>query len=261
MLSWFAADRARVADLDAEILVHERALSALRIQRARAQERLDSYKYPVMTLPNEIITEIFLHFLPTYPDRPPTRGLHSPTLLTQICCQWREIALRTPTLWRAITLPPRAERAAQFDAWLARARGCPLSLFINMDRSREEGSLSTVVPYRAQLEYLVVFQGLPSHLRAIEGPLPRLRHLELLFHDQDDPPTGSKVSFLETPLLRTALLDFTGLQYIVLPWAQLTSLALDGVYPPRVCSGFTANIQPRALRTGFIGTPEHGGCS
>ncbi|KAJ6459548.1 hypothetical protein C8R45DRAFT_1081368 [Mycena sanguinolenta] len=219
--------------LDAEILVLGRTLSALRIQRDQAQERLDSYNYPVLTLPNEIIAEIFVHFIPKYPDFPPTSGLHSPALLTQICREWRELALRMPTLWRAITIPPLAEQAARLDAWLSRARGCPLSLFFDMDFSREEGSLSTIVPYREQLEYLVIFQGLPSHLQAIEGPLPMLRHLGLLFHDQDDPPT--KVSFLEAPLLRAAFLDITGLQNIVLPWAQLTSLALDAVYP-RECT-------------------------
>ncbi|KAJ6459529.1 hypothetical protein C8R45DRAFT_1030357 [Mycena sanguinolenta] len=238
MLSALAADRVRVANLNAEILVLERALSALRIQRAQAQESLDSYKYPVLTLPNEIITEIFVHVVPKYPDQCPTSSLrHSPVLLTQICREWRDIALQTPALWRAIVLPSLAEQAARFDPWLSRARGYPLSLFYDMDSiedNRQAGSLSTIIPYRAQLEYLAVHQCLPSNLRAIEGPLPLLRHLELVLYDRDDPLT-TKVSFLEAPLLRTALLNYTGLHNLILPWAQLTSLALDSVRP-RECA-------------------------
>ncbi|KAJ7917678.1 hypothetical protein B0H13DRAFT_2657737, partial [Mycena leptocephala] len=67
MLTNLDADRSRVADISAQILDLERSISALRIEKTQAQERLDSYKYPVLTLPNEIVSEIFIHFLPPYP--------------------------------------------------------------------------------------------------------------------------------------------------------------------------------------------------
>jgi hypothetical protein len=103
-MSTLEADRARVADLAAQILRLESSLSALRTEKVLAEKRLDTYKYPVLTLPNEIISEIFLHFLPIYPRCPLLTGILSPTLLTQIGCKWREIALTTPALWRAIEL-------------------------------------------------------------------------------------------------------------------------------------------------------------
>ncbi|KAJ7871612.1 hypothetical protein B0H13DRAFT_2554411 [Mycena leptocephala] len=84
MLSGLEADRTRIADLDAQISDLERSLSALREEKNLAQERLDSYKYPVLTLPNEIVSNIFVHFLPAYPEYPPLAGLLSPTLLTHI---------------------------------------------------------------------------------------------------------------------------------------------------------------------------------
>ncbi|KAJ6504124.1 hypothetical protein C8R47DRAFT_177927 [Mycena vitilis] len=56
----------------------------------------------IPTLPNEITSEIFLHFLPVYPRCPPLTGNLSPTCLTHICRRWREIALTTPALWRAM---------------------------------------------------------------------------------------------------------------------------------------------------------------
>jgi hypothetical protein len=87
-----------------QILALERSLSALRIKKALAKERLNSYKYPVLTLPNEIISEIFIHLLPPCPLCPPITAIFSPTHLTHICRRWLEIALGTPELWRVISI-------------------------------------------------------------------------------------------------------------------------------------------------------------
>ncbi|KAJ7918132.1 hypothetical protein B0H13DRAFT_2187907, partial [Mycena leptocephala] len=96
MLNALELDRARVVVLEAEISKLELSLSALRTEKILAQQRLASYKYPVLTLPNEIVSEIFIHFLPIYPLCPPIRGPYSPTLLTRICHKWREITLANP---------------------------------------------------------------------------------------------------------------------------------------------------------------------
>ncbi|KAJ6562480.1 hypothetical protein B0H19DRAFT_1288330 [Mycena capillaripes] len=63
MLSTLQAHRARIPDIDAEIplLGLEPSLSRLGIEKMLAK-RLD-YKYPVLTLPNEVVSEIFT--LPT----------------------------------------------------------------------------------------------------------------------------------------------------------------------------------------------------
>jgi hypothetical protein len=89
MLANLEADHARVVDLEAQILHLESSLSALREEKMLAQERLDSYKYPVLRLPNEIVSEIFMHFLPAYSLFPQLTGLFSPTLLPHICHTWR----------------------------------------------------------------------------------------------------------------------------------------------------------------------------
>ncbi|KAJ6537384.1 hypothetical protein DFH09DRAFT_930847, partial [Mycena vulgaris] len=59
--------------------------------------RLDAYAYPVSTLPNEIISEIFVHSLPDRAEGAPS-GAKAPLLLAQICHKWREIVLSTPSL-------------------------------------------------------------------------------------------------------------------------------------------------------------------
>ncbi|KAF7367573.1 F-box domain-containing protein [Mycena sanguinolenta] len=237
MLSELAADRTRVADLDVEILALERSLSASRIQRAQVQERLDAYKYPVLTLPNEIIAEIFIHYLPNYPHCPPLAGLESPTLLTQICRKWRGIALSTPALWRAISLPdpdiPPAEQGALLEAWLGRCRVHPISLRFHV--YSEPGELGTEIltaigPHRTRLQYLVLNQISLPQLLTFEGPISVLRHLELLLEDQEH-PLVIKLSFCDSPLLRTALLNANGVESTMMPWAQLTSLALHEFFP------------------------------
>ncbi|KAF8192680.1 hypothetical protein K438DRAFT_854773 [Mycena galopus ATCC 62051] len=96
-----AANRARIADLETQIMEMERSLISLQEERITLQVGLT---YPVLTLPNEIVSEIFLHFLPDFPKRPPPIGLLSPYLLCQICRHWRRIAFATPALWSAISL-------------------------------------------------------------------------------------------------------------------------------------------------------------
>ncbi|KAF8170631.1 hypothetical protein K438DRAFT_1982512 [Mycena galopus ATCC 62051] len=107
MLSALDADRANIPETAAQIapvLDLERSLSELRAEKTLSQEPLHSYKCPVLALPDEILSEIFIHFLPTYPLCPPLTGSDSPTFLTHIYRKWRAVSLATPMLWRAIEL-------------------------------------------------------------------------------------------------------------------------------------------------------------
>ena len=109
--------------------------SALLAEQSQVQESFDGYIYPVLTLPNEITSEIFICFLPDYPATPPLTGLASPTTLTHVCRQWRAVALATPVLWRAIKFHTGRTTHAQIrrisDEWMKRAGSCSLSIDIN----------------------------------------------------------------------------------------------------------------------------------
>ncbi|KAJ7629652.1 hypothetical protein DFH06DRAFT_1480224 [Mycena polygramma] len=239
MLATLEADRIRVAELQTQILQLERSLSELRIQHSQAQQRLNSYRYPVLTLPPEIVSEIFIHFLPTYPGFPPLAGTLSPTLLTQICRRWREIALETPALRRAIGLSnnvvgfPWNLQAEQFDIWLERSRACPLALSLTCigDDWAAAERIATVVPHRARWEYLE-FYGSILHLRALgEGTMPLLRHLDLTLNIYYLDDVASKLAFFrEAPLLRTVIINNTAAARVILPWTQLTSLTFLPAY-------------------------------
>ncbi|KAJ7367761.1 hypothetical protein DFH08DRAFT_829297 [Mycena albidolilacea] len=229
-----AADHARLAHLNAQISLLTRALWDLHSEKRRVLVRLDSYKYyPVLTLPAEIVSEIFLHCLPIYPLFPPLLGPSSPTVLTQICRKWREIALTTPALWRAISLSelaiPIGEQAKLVDTWLTRSRCLPVHFqFSNrFAPSRAAEVLASVVPHRARWEYLDLHHLPPSHVHIVAGPMPLLRRLEWLPHN----PTTKKFACREVPLLRTAVLNDVAAGSVILPWVQLTSLTLLRVYP------------------------------
>ncbi|KAJ7126668.1 hypothetical protein C8R46DRAFT_1363850 [Mycena filopes] len=139
MLDHLAVDRARVAELEAQILPLQGRLRNLELERHRSdrtQERLDSYHYPVLTLPNEITAEIFTHFLPDYPLRSPLAGIESPTLLTHICRAWRDIAIGTPALCRSMSLTeniPVTSQVEIVDLWIRRSRSCPLTIHVSAE--------------------------------------------------------------------------------------------------------------------------------
>jgi hypothetical protein len=105
MLGTLEADRALLADSN--------ALEILGLDPV--QKRLDSIQYPVLSLPNEITTEIFINFLPIYPLRPPLVGNLSPTTMTHVFREWREIALATPMLWRPFGFSSHSDSSRQYD--------------------------------------------------------------------------------------------------------------------------------------------------
>ncbi|KAJ7145481.1 hypothetical protein C8R46DRAFT_549537 [Mycena filopes] len=228
-----AADRTLLADIDTKIADLEHALAQLRTAKDSAQARLDAFKYPVLTLPVEIVSEIFTNFLPAYPLCPPLIGLFSPTLMTHICRLWREIALNTPTLWRAITLStyytiPTRTLVHIGHLWLERSRNCPLSMEIEGRGDVPDISpvIEAVAPHRARWEHLrLAVPELQTDLPLL-GPMPLLRSLTV--RELYLPNTAG--SQLDAPLLRSANIDDATAQHILLPWAQLTSLTLHNVF-------------------------------
>ncbi|KAJ7166565.1 hypothetical protein C8R43DRAFT_986351 [Mycena crocata] len=220
-----AADRARVASLASRIWD---------LQRTLRKKRLNSYKYPVLTLPNEIVSEIFLHFVPAYPLAPPLSGLFSPTVLTQICHQWRNIAHAIPALWRAVSLsftePFQCddEDNILLHSWMSRSRSYPISFSVNgkgVAYDDPTQCMATLSSHRVRWEYLELSHIPESFLPFLCDPMPFLRHLDVSYRDD-----YSTVTLGDAPLLRSVkIIDY--LEPIILPWRQLTSLVLLSVFP------------------------------
>ncbi|KAJ7765740.1 hypothetical protein B0H16DRAFT_1794894 [Mycena metata] len=186
--------------------------------------------YPVLTLPTEIVLEIFERFVPNYPRFPPLLGLKSPTVLTQICREWREIALATPTLWRAISFLPdgsvsSSKQLAVVRKWLLRSHPLPLSLRCVPAYSAMD-FIAAIVPHRDRWEHLCMQNVVPDNVFALEGPMPLLRHFDIAR------ASTARSVVLNAPLLCTAALDYGAAKAVVLPYAQLTTLHLTGPMLP-----------------------------
>ncbi|KAJ7181307.1 hypothetical protein C8R43DRAFT_968891 [Mycena crocata] len=236
-----AADRALIVNLAARIQDLERCIRALRIQKSQAQKRLDSYTYPVLTLPPELTSEIFLHFLPAYPLSPPLNGLLSPTSLTHICREWRDIAHGTPALWRAISLyftkPFRDEQYSNLlRQWMSRSRTCPLSICIGGDNDYDEPvrCMETLALHRGRWEHLELIWITSDILPFLCDPMPSLRRLDVSFQDEwDSVPTTTG----DAPQLRSVKLTvFPDL--LILPWRQLISVTLISLWPDQCTAIF-----------------------
>ncbi|KAJ7707235.1 hypothetical protein B0H16DRAFT_1345341, partial [Mycena metata] len=193
------------------------------------------------SLPNEIVAEIFIHFLPVYPETPPMIGCTSPKVLGQICRKWREIALGTPALWRGIVLSlQNGKRLDQkrrlLEIWLQRSGSCLVS--INMDLGHKSIApvamglfTHAIAAHSARWEYLRLYLLDVHPFPSISTPLPFLRELTM---DSVKPGVNGTDSLTEVlhaaPLLRTVAVQFSpGHCISVYPWSQLTMFFRYGI--------------------------------
>ncbi|KAJ7149634.1 hypothetical protein C8R46DRAFT_1125655 [Mycena filopes] len=229
--------RRRIAEVDAEILALKDALSKVKLERKALKQHLASYIYPVLTLPNEVVSEIFLQ---TLDKSPSLGGRASPIYLGHICQRWRDIALSTPSLWSTMDIAMRHYKAylRLLDAWLTRSRDCPLSITLtDMFNGRAwitPHIMEAILAQQARwetIEFDTAWDALPN----IQTALPLLRRLDIrliAFHD----PTSSSAGMARSektfsgPNLATVTLYGTKVDMVRLPWAQLTSITIQA--PP-----------------------------
>ncbi|KAJ7073802.1 hypothetical protein C8F01DRAFT_2928 [Mycena amicta] len=244
-----AADRARLDKIDEEIVHLKLALQTLYSEREAVQDRLESFTYPVLTLPNEVSLEIFKKYIPSYPECPPLVGDASPTKLGQICRHWRQIAHSSAVLWRGIEIPDvfwdETSALAQFETaetWLKRSGSLPLSVRLGLARNEDGGDIvdklvhigHTFLRHCGRWEYArwklshkgYLIQGMPF----LAGRMPLLKELHV------DTATPDKVGRVDAPFLRSVtgwLLSETSYStlFSTKTWNQLTRLKLDDISP------------------------------
>ncbi|KAJ7074676.1 hypothetical protein C8F01DRAFT_32773 [Mycena amicta] len=209
-----AADRARIEQIEAQI----RSLLA---EKDALQRRLDSYHYPILTLPNEITSNIFQRYLPEYPNAPPPAGSGSPTLLSHICRHWRAVALSMSVLWSAIPIVEDLD-SQWVPCWLERSRQSPLMIQTwHVARELDDIVMEAMMQHRARWKHVHISTDI-SQISEGWGRLPMLRHLELqVFGD-----LSSDLRLAEAPLLRSAILWDFRCPPNLLPWHQLGALVL-----------------------------------
>ncbi|KAF7980871.1 hypothetical protein HWV62_36543 [Athelia sp. TMB] len=109
-------------------------------KRMMLQNYIETHRGIVSSLrqvPNEILSEVFIHALPVFPFR--LSQNQAPLLFERVCKRWKDVSRSTPTLWSYISLSDYAynigavERDLRYTSTcLARSGNCPLSISLDI---------------------------------------------------------------------------------------------------------------------------------
>ncbi|KAJ7639345.1 hypothetical protein FB45DRAFT_425065 [Roridomyces roridus] len=236
-----AALRTQVAQVLVDISNLETRLKEKHAELGRLQHQLDAVIYPVLSLPPEIVSEIFVLCLPTERmsmDMDALNWNEAPLLLSHICGQWRHIALAMPALWRELDIEllcpsRRAHDLEMIETWLERARKHPLSLRIKAPTSEfvDTPFTQTFFGHASTIQSLdldLMDNDLEMVTRRVEFPI--LRKLYLRASDEygrDGFSDDAIEMFDEVPRLSEVLLYYIPAHLVVLPWQQLQKFTGD----------------------------------
>ncbi|KAF7332456.1 F-box domain-containing protein [Mycena kentingensis (nom. inval.)] len=212
----------------------ENEVARLEAELRPLQVHLDALVYPVLTLPPEITSEIFLCLVDE--DRAAAAVAHpanAPLLLLRVCRAWRDIALQTPRLWRVFKLAVssldahrRLPRLAELmDAWFTRARSC--GLFVQLwDEGKHLLPSASFDVLRKHAENILELDitGFFVQKQVPDAPFDfsRLRVLEFT------PDSAGEVGiFSAAPQLRSVSLNAVPLDSLGLPWTQLSRFSAE----------------------------------
>ncbi|KAJ7750141.1 hypothetical protein DFH07DRAFT_961559 [Mycena maculata] len=132
-LSEIDAQLGQTADEATRLVELNRLRERLPEENENIQESLDLIIYPILSLPAEITMEIFRRCLPDEPTEP--SASIAPMLLTEICQEWRHIALADHRLWSSLRIGTPFDEIPKhllplMKEWLGRAKNMLSSLHI-----------------------------------------------------------------------------------------------------------------------------------
>ncbi|TFK27992.1 hypothetical protein FA15DRAFT_665747 [Coprinopsis marcescibilis] len=190
----------------------------------------------VQRLPVEILALVFIHGSED--------DAYFPVIVSHVCKAWRKIAMRTPALWRRITLSPK-ER--MWKERIRRAKACSLDIQLlpTKAHTRSEPRHADLDPYSIQwhmhlvLPHIARWRSLEivfpeygpylwkaalSRCCATRGvPAPLLEDLRLVYRANDDPEEYTLFSG-SSPNLRSATVNGIRLKWLPSLFANLTFL-------------------------------------
>ncbi|KAJ6545094.1 hypothetical protein DFH09DRAFT_1509540 [Mycena vulgaris] len=244
--------------------------------QAERDTLLASLAFPVITLPVEITSQIFVHRIP---DNPLDSNVVDPAVaLGHVCRQWRDIALSIPQLWSAWSLAIDGNThlhrlSSSIELWLNRSQNRPLPIRLyhrdgagqdvsNADENwwtRASDFRSVVIPVILQhyRRWKHVEFNIPTTLlRAVSSAvvsdeLPNLTHLVLGSSQEDwggsGVAEGPITLFQAAPQLRSLHIilespkpfHLNRLDNVPLPFHQLTSFTGTIVSMPQVIQSST----------------------
>ncbi|KAJ7606330.1 hypothetical protein FB45DRAFT_1139850 [Roridomyces roridus] len=221
--------RARLIQIDEKVSCLDFQLAQLHAERQTITQELAAAAalYPVLTLPHDIVSKIFLQCIDGY-------EIGIPVTLASVCSPWRVVALHTHGIWTQFEARLGQDRNPQpvedlFRIYVSRSGCLPLDIRMHGPDSRKPthenifrllGECST----RWRNVYLDTFGPvvLPDY---IQGPFPRLRRFRLAssgpLPNLLDAQNLAEVGFLE--------MDVPAEWRFPLPWSQLTILRFTHV--------------------------------
>nr|GAT58448.1 predicted protein [Mycena chlorophos] len=177
-----------------------------------------------LALPPELISEIFNSTI-----RP---SIHHSPHLSQVCAQWRAVALATPSLWTTLTISCQLKNFSEIlDIWIPRSGVHHVTLRLCGDPTRMEEESSEAIKWAlehhsSKIKHLELCFTCPDHCNTLKHHLRTLRHIKSAHIERgvcSHPPKSRIAFFHSCPQLTTLALQDIGLTWIDLPWTQLTS--------------------------------------
>ncbi|KAJ7282502.1 hypothetical protein C8J57DRAFT_1463193 [Mycena rebaudengoi] len=213
------------SELRSRLMEIEEQVERLAVEKKNVLECLDSIIYPILTLPPEIMSDIFLHYC---------RGLERGQLqVASICKAWRAIALTTPALWSDFSPSWRANQNLPklLQCWLPRAGSLPLTLgHIELGEFTHDAILASLALYSSQwmsLDLHAQSKPISFPIDSICTPLSALIKLKIRTPCWPAGSFACMTAFLDAPQLREVDLCGLSLSSISLPWIQLTHLTFS----------------------------------
>ncbi|KAJ7149200.1 hypothetical protein C8R43DRAFT_925102 [Mycena crocata] len=232
-----AAHRRRLEDVGVQILRLQAQIDALERERGELQRKLATVVYPILTLPTEITSEIFVQCLPLDRRIRPSEGV-APLVLTKVCRYFREVTLATPGMWSSLsldfdngwddttTIAFETGLTRLVERWFSRAGSQPLSFTLRNTQRIFPAILRALAKFPSQWRRLEV-DGLAEDVALLEeicGDLPTLRQLGLTS------PFAPGDGFLGAPQLSEVRIRLAGgLLHTSANMRSLISLRIDYV--------------------------------
>ncbi|KAJ7633305.1 hypothetical protein B0H17DRAFT_1149949 [Mycena rosella] len=231
--------RLRLIEVEEKETDLELGLARLRIEKKQIFKGLDTLIYPILTLPPEITSEIFLRYVDSPHFRYTHDPHHSPLRLASVCRAWRAVALSTQALWTHFYAGPNdiggpageESLSRRLQVWLPRAGSLPVTLKMSLPTSASKDMvLSILARHSSQWRNLDLQSAEPFcfPIDSIRAPLSSLKKIQLNIDYLPLDGSGCITAFFNAPQLREAHLDRLSLSRISLPWIQLTNLKLWG---------------------------------
>ncbi|KAF8879732.1 hypothetical protein BD779DRAFT_1474205 [Infundibulicybe gibba] len=194
---------------------------------------------PLVDFPPEIISEIFIHCLPSM--IPPQRGSYpfqnirpqtgfdsnnAPLLLIHICHRWRVIAEATPRLWTRLPKTHSPKALGLYEMYIKNSGQIPLWVHLIFDGGAREVA-DILMSHSHRWERLTLgprpLGARPDDLamRSLPAQLPALKHLQVIsvFATKFNVYELSK---FQAPLLKSVEISSPRALGLNLPWSQLT---------------------------------------